>query len=336
MRLLRLPDTSAEQPAQDVTAKWQLCTPETAAEFSAAAYYFGREINKELDVPVGLTQSAWGGTSITPWINPVIGAAPAEGKVLTKFKFGRLYNGMIHPLVPFGVRGAIWYQGEANNLARDGMNYLPKMKDLITGWRAAWGQGDFPFYYVQLPPWNYTGYRKNVTALDLPELRQAQLSALSVANTGMAVTTDVGGGLHPGNKQDVGKRLALWALAKTYGRTEIVCSGPLYTGFKIEGNKLRVSFDFAAGMKSRDGADPNWFEIAGEDRKFYNATAMVDGETILVSSGMVSRPVAIRFGANQTAKPNLVNGAGLPASPFLTDNWPQESVQPAVRDEDKK
>jgi sialate O-acetylesterase len=301
-----------------VKANWQNCTPETAGVFSAAAYFFGREINKELDVPVGLIQSAWGGTSITPWINPATGHAPPEGRGLEKFKFGRLYNGMIHPLVPFGIRGAIWYQGEANNLARDGMRYLPKMKDLIIGWRTAWGQGDFPFYYVQLPPWNYTGYRKDVTALDLPELWQAQLSALSVVNTGMAVTTDIGGGLHPANKQDVGKRLALWALARTYGRKDLICSGPLYKSFKIEPNKIRISFEYAEGMKSRDGKDLNWFEIAGEDGKFYAAKAVVDGETIVVSSDSVVQPVAVRFGANQTAVPNLVNKAGLPASPFRT------------------
>jgi sialate O-acetylesterase len=341
IRLLLIPRTSSHQPARDVTAKWKSCTPETAAGFSAAAYFFGREINKQLDVPVGLIESAWGGTAITPWTNPAVGHAPPQGNLPTgkkpaKFKVGDLYNGMIHPLVPFGIRGAIWYQGEANTVARDGRKYLPKMQDLIAGWRTAWGQGDFPFYYVQLPPYAYSARGKAGTAMDLPELRQAQLDALSIANTGMAVTTDIGGGgLHPANKQDVGKRLALWALAKTYGRKDLTCSGPLYKSFKIETNKIRVSFDYGKGMKARGGKNLNWFEIAGEDRTFYQAKAVVDGETIVVSSDSVARPVAVRFGANQMAVPNLVNEADLPASPFLTDTWSQEEAKPAANDEDK-
>lgn len=234
-----------------------------------------------------------------------------------------LYNGMIHPLVPFAIRGAIWYQGESN--LSDGMLYHEKMKALVGGWRKLWGEGAFPFYFVQLAPFRYKGWpSKDVTPTSLPEIWQAQFESLSIPNTGMAVTTDITelDDIHPHNKQDVGKRLALWALAKTYGRTDLVYSGPLYKSMSIQDAAIHIAFDHVgSGLTSRDGKPLNWFEIAGPDKKFYKADAEISGNAVLVWNSKVRKPVAVRFAWHQEAIPNLINKEGLPASPFRTDKW---------------
>jgi sialate O-acetylesterase len=226
---------------------------------------------------------------------------------------------MIHPIVPFAIRGVIWYQGESNVMQGDGLLYARKMQALIQGWRKAWGQGDFPFLFVQLAP--FTGYREG----ELPKVWEAQVESLKIANTGMAVTTDIAGDvndIHPPDKQSVGKRLALWALAKTYDRKGIVPSGPLYKAMAVEGDKAILSFAYVAeGLKSRDGKDLTEFQIAGENRKFVAAKAVIQGNKVVVSVDGVANPAAVRFGWNKTANPNLSNSAGLPASPFRTDNW---------------
>ena len=227
-----------------------------------------------------------------------------------------LYNGMVHPIVPFAIRGAIWYQGESNR--GDGMMYLEKMKALIAGWRTVWKQGDLAFYYVQLAPYTYRG---SVTAL--PEIWEAQTAALAIPHTGMAVITDIATvkNIHPPNKQEVGKRLALWALAKDYGK-QVVYSGPLYKALKIEGGKAIVSFDHVGGgLVARDGKPLSHFQIAGADKKFADAQAAIEGDTVVVSSPDVAAPVAVRFGWHQLAEPNLANKEALPASPFRTDKW---------------
>jgi sialate O-acetylesterase len=233
-----------------------------------------------------------------------------------------LYNGMIHPLAPFALRGVLWYQGESNNGA--GMHYHTLMKGLIQGWRTVWAQGDFPFLFVQLAPFRYGA---NETAL--AEIWEAQTATLSVPNTGMAVTTDISTvrDIHPPNKQDVGRRLALWALAKTYGKTGVVHSGPLYESSSIELDEVLIKFQHAeGGLVSRDKNPLTWFTIAGEDKKFHPATATIVGSEVKVRSPMVSAPVAVRFGWNQIAEPNLANKAGLPASPFRTDKWDDSAV----------
>ena len=229
-----------------------------------------------------------------------------------------LYNGMIHPLIPFTIRGAIWYQGESNRA--DGMLYHEKMKALIAGWRSTWQQGEFPFYYVQLAPFIYG----NDDPAILPRCWEAQTATLAVKNTGMAVTVDISElrDIHPRNKRDVGKRLALWALAKDYGKTDLVYSGPLYKSMEVAGDKVRLSFDHTgSGLVSRDGKDLSWFEIAGADKVFVPAQAAIDGASVLVWSEKVAAPVAVRFGWSQEAEPNLSNKEGLPAAPFRTDRW---------------
>jgi len=234
-----------------------------------------------------------------------------------------LYNSMIHPLIPFAIRGAIWYQGESN--LDDGMLYHQKMKALIGGWRKLWGQGDFPFYFVQLAPFRYKDWpSKDVTPTSLPKMWEAQMASLAISNTGMAVTTDITdlNDIHPKNKQDVGKRLALWALAKTYGHTDLVYSGPLYKSMSIQGRTIRISFDHVGtGLTSSNGKPLTWFEIAGADKQFVKAKAEISGNSVLVWSDDVIQPVAVRFGWHQEATPNLSNKEGLPTSPFRTDKW---------------
>jgi sialate O-acetylesterase len=238
-----------------------------------------------------------------------------------------LYNGMIHALTPFAIRGAIWYQGESNR--NDGLLYEKKMEAMIRGWREVWGLGDFPFFYVQLAPYNY-GYDRNMKgspvrdAERLPLIWEAQRNALRIPNTGMAVVTDITDltNIHPTNKVDVGRRLALWARAKTYGETDLVFSGPLYRTMSVEGDKARIAFDHVGGGLIANDAQPLvWFEIAGEDRTFYKAEAEIAGDTVLVWSPRVAAPKAVRFGWHELAVPNLANTEGLPASPFRTDRW---------------
>ncbi len=370
IRLFDVPRKPSGLLQHDVEADWSETTPETIENFSAVAYYFGRKLYKNLDVPIGLINTSWGGTRIEPWTPPAgFTSVPALESIskeiqeahenyrqqlpekmkaietwiaetrealetdtrLTQIPENRhslrhqarptgLYNGMVYPIVPYAIRGALWYQGESN--LQDGMLYHEKMKALINGWREVWGQGDFPFYFVQLAPFNYGGWIGD--PFFLPQIWEAQTATLSVPNTGMAVTTDIGNlkDIHPRNKQEVGRRLALWALAKTYGRDDVTYSGPHYKSMEVEGNTIRLNFDFVgSGLMARDEMPLTWFEIAGEDKHFVEAKAAIDGNTILVSSDTVANPVAVRFGWHQNAEPNLANKEGLPASPFRTHPW---------------
>jgi sialate O-acetylesterase len=227
---------------------------------------------------------------------------------------------MIHPLCPFALRGAIWYQGESN--LGDGMRYADKMKALIAGWRQLWQEGDFPFYYVQIAPYNYGGKPETEA-----ELWEAQAAAQSIPNTGMAVINDIGDleDIHPKDKQDVGHRLALLALAKTYGGENLVCSGPTFQSMKVEGDKLRVSFDHVGGgLASRDGKPLDWFEMIDADEGgFVKAGAQIDGVTVLLSAPGVQHPVALRYAWNMLAQPNLMNRDGLPAGAFRAGTAPK-------------
>lgn len=238
-----------------------------------------------------------------------------------------LYNAMIHPLIRFAIRGAIWYQGESNRI--DGPIYTKKMQALINGWRKVWGLGDFPFFYVQLAPYAYEQIPQEegsdiLNDFLLPLIWEAQFNALQIPNTGMVVTTDIGNlyDIHPRNKKDVGYRLSLWALAKTYGWKDLVYSGPLYKSMAVEGNKIRIVFEqVGGGLISLDENPLTWFEVAGRERTFYRAKAEIDGDSVLVWNERISNPVAVRFGWHQLAEPNLGNKEGLPASPFRTDRW---------------
>ena len=224
------------------------------------------------------------------------------------------YNSLIHPLIPFAIRGAIWYQGESNRHNPD--YYKDLFFTMVKSWRDEWGQGIFPFYFVQIAPYNYGREQTEY-------VREAQLKSMSLTNTGMAVTLDIGNlkDIHPKNKKEVGRRLALWALSKNYGFTNLVYSGPLYKDYKITNNKIIITFDYAKGLKTQDGKPVSYIEIAGKDRKFYPADARIVDDKIIVSSDKVEKPVAVHYAWSNIAVPNLCNATGLPASSFRTDNW---------------
>ena len=334
IRHIKIPHKLSPKPQDNVSSSgWQPCTPQVVANFTAVGYYFGRHLHKELNVPIGLIGSNWGGTRIEPWTPPVgFKSVPALKKnfadKLDQFasaKPGRgtpshMYNAMIHPLLPYTIKGALWYQGESNN--GEGMLYHEKMKALIAGWRSVWNNPELPFYFVQLAPFRYGSDNDP----RLPGIWQAQLETLKVPHTGMAVTTDITTlrNIHPPNKQDVGKRLALWALVKDYGKKlKGQYSGPIFSKIDhAEGkDSLTVHFqkDSTGGLTTNDKKPVSHFEIAGKDGKWHPAKAtIVYGDHLIVKSDAVKKPVHVRFGWHQMAEPNLVNGAGLPASPFST------------------
>ena len=338
IRHIKIPHRPSDKPENDVTpvgGGWQVCSTETVASFTAVGYYFARHLKQELNVPIGLLGSNWGGTRIEPWTPPSgFKSVPAlkniaenlkdypkkgnNGKIQHQSALA-LYNGMISPLAPYGIRGALWYQGESNN--GEGMLYYEKKKALINGWREVWKNKKLPFYFVQLAPFKYG----NRNPLDLTGIWQAQLSTLDIPHTGMAVTTDIGNtrDIHPKNKQEVGRRLALWALSKDYGKTGIEYSGPLFKSVKfpkiIRKGSAIVRFTHSKGLKSNNDQPLTHWEIAGENGEFFAAQADIKGSSIIVKSDKVKEPKLVRFGYNQEAEPNLVNGANLPASPFTTE-----------------
>ena len=356
-------------------AAWKPSTPENIPSFSAVGYFFGRELNKKLNVPVGLINSSWGGTRIEPWTPPVgfeqvsalsgiqsllkekdpaspihkeqalktaaaykkwaddVDAAVNAAKPLPPppttppniLPFSNhqeptvLFNAMISPMVPYAIRGAIWYQGESN--LGDGMMYAEKMKALIGGWRAVFNNPDMSFYFAQLAPYTYGNTDPAVGA----RLWEAQSwVAKNVPNTGMAVINDIGNlkDIHPRNKQDVGLRLANLALQRTYRQQDVIADFPAFKNLKIDGNKATVSFDHAQGLKTRDGKAPSHFEICGADGIFKKADAIIENETVVLSASGVDTPVAMRFAWSIIAIPNLVNAAGLPASSFRAGEIP--------------
>ncbi|QMU29499.1 sialate O-acetylesterase [Adhaeribacter radiodurans] len=319
IRFFTVPRKSADGAQLDVDGQWVVCTPQTMPYFSAVGYFFGRQIHQNLSMPVGLINSSWGGTPAEVWVNPqaiaksenlVDAAAKLKEVPWGPVRPGKAYNAMIAPLIPFRLAGALWYQGEAN--VSDPGNYAQLLPALIQNWRQEWSN-DFPFYYVQLAPYKYG--RPHEGAM----LREAQRRTLTTPNTGMIVISDIGNkeDIHPRNKIDVGLRLANLALAKTYGKKDIVYSGPLYRSMKVEGNKIRVSFDHAeSGLVVKNGKELTDFEIAGSDQKFVKASARISGKTIIVQAPEVKDPVAVRFAWDNIAEPNLFNKAGLPASTF--------------------
>lgn len=298
-------------------AEWRVCGRGRMGYFSAVGLFFARELHRALDRPVGIMIAAVNGTRIEHWSSAGAEPVGAELSSVPPAEYGELYHGMVHPLMPLARRGVIWYQGEGN--VGDGMRYAARMRALISGWRAAGAGPEMPFYFVQLTPLNWGG--KPVD--ELPKVWEAQTAALDVPGTGMAVTNDIGnvGDAHPRNKRDVGLRLARLALKHTYGR-DVPCDPPLHAGLRLEGTRARIRFrGTAGGLRTRDGGPPTWFAVAGADRAFVPAQARIEGEEVVVWSERVPQPVAVRFAWHQTAVHNLVNGAGLPASPFRTDDW---------------
>jgi len=356
VRFLRATKVTSRFPVEDVaTEGWKVSTPETAGKFSAVAWFFVRHLREHHEVPVGVIDASWGGAPLSaftplttlagdPALQPAIlhwsrmadrhtttlleiekekrdrETAVAAGREpplpvwrpgLEAWSPAGIYNAMIAPLTPHAIRGAIWYQGESDASPERAPVYARLFEETIRSWRRAWGLGDFPFLYVQLANW--TAGPGNAW----PELREAQAQTLSAANTGMAVTIDVGNptDIHPRDKKTVGTRLALAARALSYGE-DLVYAGPLFRQATPQGSAMRVYFDHAEGLTTRGGGPVAGFEVAGENGRYVPADARIEGSTVVVFSSEVKSPRNVRYGWADNPTVSLYNGAGLPASPF--------------------
>jgi sialate O-acetylesterase len=375
IRMFTVARRTAVTPQTNCAGAWIVCSPETVGNFSAAAYFFGRELHQTQKTPVGLLNASWGGTAIEAWtsisaqegkseLTPVFevwrqktSVPYDEGKAMAQYHRqmtvwtnvseksraagkplpqqpkvpvaprlqsnhpANLFNGMIAPLIPYAIRGAIWYQGENNSRGEFARIYATQLPLLIQDWRQRWDQGPFPFAWVQLP--NFKKPTADPGAVsDWSVMRESMLRSLTVPNTGMAITIDVGdeANIHPRDKQTVGRRLALWARAKVYGEP-IPFSGPLPAGHQIKDGAIMVNFTHAdRGLVAR-GGELKGFAIAGADQKWVWAQAKIEGSQVTVLSPEVKSPVAVRYAWADNPDCNLYSGAGLPASPFRTDNW---------------
>lgn len=386
IRHLGVARQQAALPQDDFQATWAVCSPETAGDFTAVGYYFGRTLHQELKIPIGLINSSWGGTRVEPWTPPVgfagvealaeidlavrqqMPGTPEHRQLLTAHLEAteawltsarqaladsslpspspayppqltvpdshqsptKLYNAMIHPLVGLPLRGAIWYQGESNHT--EGMLYFDKKRALIEGWRKLWKQDDFPFYFVQIAPFQYGNEDPEILA----RFWEAQNQVTEIPQTGMVVISDIGNlqDIHPKNKQDVGRRLAELALKNDYGKQDVVAGPPRFEKLEIQDGSLRVHFsNTGKGLKTRDGKAPDHFEVVGADGKFYPAEATIDGDAVVLTSPEVKQPVALRFAWHKLAEPNLVNSAGHPAPAFRAGEVPSPvSAVPGLSD----
>ncbi len=374
IRFLSVATPASQTPTRDFAGKWEVCSPETVGKFSAVGYFFGQQLQEILDVPIGLIDNAWGGSSCEAWIrrdrlesNPLFeqilarwdktvadhesGAARARfDKKLAAWKKeaelakkngtkpsrkpqwrdplgnqhrpANLYHGRIQPVLPFGLRGAIWYQGESN--AGRAFQYRDMFPLMIQNWRDDWQQGDFPFYWVQLA--DFTPEVAEPTDSPWAELREAQTMTMDrLPKTGEAVIIDLGeaSDIHPRNKQEVGRRLARWALARDY-QVDIVCQSPRYESMEQKEGKIIVTFKEVGGrIRTVDARKVEGFALAGEDQKWVWAEAkIISKNQVEVSSTAVAAPVAVRYGWANNPVLNLYNDRGLPVTPFRSDEWP--------------
>lgn len=360
IRLFYVPRKPSAIPVDDVDAKWMVCSPESVKDYSAVLFYFGRQLHQDLKVPMGLIHSSWGGTPIASWLSgPALAGNPRLSPFLTFWadaiskypeNYSRyeqalkkweesgargnrpgaplgpgnpheptsLYNGMMAPLVKYTIKGALWYQGETEAGRAQGHIYGDALMALVEDWRRAFGQGDFPFFWVQLA--NFGNASKNGHWM---RVQEGQMKATSLRGTGMAVINDIGEAtdIHPKNKQDVGRRLALVARHVAYGQNGFVWSSPIYRQTTHEGSAMRVWFNHAGtGLKTRDGGPVKGFVVAGRDGVFVPADAKIEGDSVLVSSSQVPEPAAVRYAWENNPVANLVNSEGLPASLFRSDD----------------
>ncbi|WP_114793273.1 sialate O-acetylesterase [Niabella yanshanensis] len=331
IRLYNIPRSTQAAPRD--TSKnfsWKISNPEDVANFSATGYTFGKFLYDRLKVPIGLINVSYGGTPVESFMDaaslreygfPL--PAPNDQSRLNNKIATVVYNGMLHPVIGYGVKGFIWYQGESN--ADRPKQYETLFPNFVQMLRSQFNQGDLPFYYVQIAPFDYnSSKKKGDTLLNSAFLRDAQRKALDkIPNSGMAVTMDIGdaGFIHPREKQEIGKRLALQALAKTYQYKGFASEGPLYESMTIKEGKAIVKFKNAPVGLTSYGKPITQFEIAGEDQKFYPATAQLVNGAVEISSKEVKNPVAVRYAFKDDSTGELFNTAGFPASSFRTDDW---------------
>ena len=362
IRMINFPQVGSQEPILTHDRQWMECTPDTVSGFSAVGYFFARQLNDTIDVPIGMINNAWGGSACEAWINrDVLNADPQyapmmerwtglekqyadlsvksdlnddEKKVLKNLKNqmggnsrpGNIYNGVLKSHLGYTIRGAIWYQGESN--AGRAYQYRELFPLMISNWRQEWGQGDFPFYWVQLA--DFYDEKPEPTESAWAELREAQTMTMAkLPHTGEAVIIDIGEGkdIHPKNKVDVGRRLARWALANEYS-VVVPYHSPQYKSMEKLGEKIVLTFDHAdGGWRPFDVKQPVGFAVAGEDKKFVwaDATILPDGR-IEVSSSVVANPVAVRYACADNPVCNMFTTAGLPMTPFRTDDWPGVTV----------
>jgi sialate O-acetylesterase len=326
IRCFTVKKSSTATPRNDCSGTWEMANAQTVPDFTATGYFFGRLLNQALDVPVGLLHTSWGGSRIEAWMTPEslkdipekpVPATDADIKSPNGSP-AVLYNGMIKPVAGYGIRGAIWYQGEANR--DEPALYVTMFDRMVRAWREIWGAGEFPFYYCQLAPYNYGG------GLNSGYIREAQSKGMLTPNTGMAVLMDADSPscIHPPKKKDAGERMALWALAKTYGMEKIHYRSPEVKSVNIEGRIVIIDFDLfgsTTGLTTK-GKDIRNFKVAGKDKRFHDATAALSGNKVYVFSPNVKEPVAVRYCFDDVAATELFTVEGnLPVSSFRTDEW---------------
>jgi sialate O-acetylesterase len=359
---------ASPNPLRDTVGKWEIADPKTVGKFTATGYFFARDIHNTLKVPVGIILSAWGGANMESFMrldalkaHPESAAyfklweqrkaafpaelaaaqkaaveAKAAGKPASKMRTleghqarpASIYNAMISPLIPFGMRGVLWAGGKANRSRAQEYGVL--MPAMIQDWRKSWGLGDFPFFLCQMANWISKDSNEHWEAL-----REAMLKTTDLKNTGMVVTIDIGDphNVHFKNKQEVSRRFALQAKARAYGM-KVVCDGPIYTSSAVEGNAVRLHFkSIGGGLAAQGGGSLKGFIIAGADRKFVPAVATIDGDAVLARSESIASPIAVRYAWEMNPACNLINKAGLPASPFRTDGWPIKKSSGSGADE---
>ncbi|MCX6604158.1 MAG: sialate O-acetylesterase [Acidobacteria bacterium] len=352
IRLFAVPRKGSAVPVEDVAGRWVVCSPETVKDFSAVLYYFGRQLHQGLKAPMGLVHTSWGGTPIAAWLSgPALTGNAAllplsrswQEQIqmyplnMTRYEQGlakgekpavpmgpghpheptTLYNGMIAPIAKYTIKGALWYQGESEAGRGLGHVYGEALETLVGDWRRAFGQGNFPFFYVQLA--NFGNAAKNGHWM---RVQEGQVKAAGLKKTGVVIINDIGEAtdIHPRNKQEVSRRLALLARHVAYGETGFVYSSPLYRQVTVEEGGMRVWFDHAGtGLKTRDGGAVKGFMIAGRDGKFWPAVGRIEGDAVVVSHPEVKEPRAVRYAWDYNPEANLVNSAGLPASLFRSD-----------------
>ena len=315
IRLIRYEKTLSKTPQYDCkSTSWQVSDPQSAKEFSAVGYQFAQQLQRKLKVPVGMIMSTWGGTRIEAWTAG--NSAVADTSKISRDDPSALYNAMIHPFLGYGIKGVLWYQGEANRSNYEQYDQL--MEAMVKGWRKGWNIGEWPFYYVQIAPFKYDNNNKSAF------LREAQLKASTkIPNSGMVVSMDVGTEdfIHPPDKTTISKRLAYWAMANTYGMKGLPFRSPVYKSHKTDKNVITISFSHAENGLSSFGKKLSAFEIAGEDKVFHPATARITAAGVTVQSENVKTPVAVRYAFKDWVEGDLFNNEGLPASSFRTDSW---------------
>jgi sialate O-acetylesterase len=324
IRFFHIPKTTSPFPQDDVKAQWQLCDSNTIKGFSSVGYFFGKKLQQDLNVPVGLINASWGGTPAEVWTPAEIVETDSSLKTaaekLSSMAWwpdtpGVAFNGMLAPVTNYNIAGAIWYQGESNSGTSS--TYKKLLTAMIDGWRNAWHK-QLPFYYVQIAPYNYG---ENING---PLLQEAQTQSMSHPNVGMVVITDLIDSvtnIHPSRKKEVGNRLANWALAETYKKNGVVYKNPAFKNAEKKSNKLIVSFDNApSGLMSKDKSVAGFY-IAGDDQQWYPAVAKIEKDKIILSNRKLKDPVYVRYGFGNTLVGNVSSAEGLPLTPFRTDHW---------------